>query len=116
MEEKESSLTEEELEEEESEYLFYEKKDEIDEVIDKVPIQHSQLLSILMAIELDISNLYFRVMLKNADVVKKRELVNSGSITNGIKETELQGLASSIKQKLKLPEAKTEIKNKNNLK
>ena len=55
-------------------------------------------------------------MLKNSDMVKKRELINSGSITNGIKETDLDGLASSIKQKLKLPEAKTEVKNKNNLK
>ena len=71
----------------------------MDETIDKVNTEHSQLLSVLAAIELDIANIYFRVSIKHANKIKNHP---GESLTNGIKHSELEGLSSTVIQKLGL--------------
>ena len=67
--------------------MHYQKKDEVDETIEKVKTSHSQLASIISALELDILNIFFRVTLKHADYLKKKERLSANSIINGIKES-----------------------------
>ena len=59
-------------------------------------------------------NLYFRVSLKRGEEISKLE--NSKyDMTYGVKNTELEGLAASMKQKLTLGEGPTQTKNIKNL-
>lgn len=59
-------------------------------------------------------NLYFRVSLKRADEVSKLEN-SKNDLTNGIKNSQLDGLATTLKQKLGLINGPTQTKNVQNL-
>lgn len=84
----EKPLTAEELDEEEKEFIRFRKNDQFDELVEKIGTKHSQIYSIIYALELDLLNLYFRVSLKRADEVSKLENSKNDQ-TNGIRNTEL---------------------------
>jgi hypothetical protein len=65
-------------------------------------------------LELDLLNLYFRVSLKRADEVSRFENSKNDQ-TNGIKNSDLEGLATTMKQKLGLLTGPTQTKNVQNL-
>ena len=94
-------LSVEELEEEEKEHMRFRKADAFDEVVEKIGTCHSQLYLIVSAIELDLLNLYFRVSLKRSEEVAVMEQ-SKNDMTNGVKNSELEGLASTMKKKLTL--------------
>ena len=74
-----------------------------------MPLQHSQLIGIVMAMELDLSALYFRVVLKNKGLSRNEEVYQSGFFN---KEAEYELLASTVK----LPEGKVDFRHKRTLK
>lgn len=84
----EKPLTPEELEEEEKEFIRLRNVDQFDQLVDKIETKHTQLYSIIYAIELDLLNLYFRVSLKRADEVSKLEGTKN-DLTNGVRNSEL---------------------------
>ena len=83
-------------------------------MVEKLGTKHSQIYSIIYALELDLLNLYFRVSLKRADEVSRLEN-SKNDMTNGIRNTELEGLATTLKQKLGLITGPTQTKNVQNL-
>jgi hypothetical protein len=66
------------------------------------------------AIELDLVNLYFRISLKRSEELTTLEL-SKNDMTNGVKNSELEGLSSTLKKKLTLNEGPTQTKNIQNL-
>ena len=72
------------------------------------------MISIVSAIELDLQNLYFRISLKRSEELTVLEM-SKNDMTNGIKNTELEGLSSTLKKKLTLNEGPTQTKNVKNL-
>ena len=110
----EKPLTKEELEEEEKEFIRLKKKDEYDLEVEKAGGIHSQMYAIVHAIELELLNLYFRVSLKRADEISRLEQ-SKNDLTNGIKNSELEGLGHTLKQKLGMADGPTLTKNVRNL-
>jgi hypothetical protein len=66
--------------------MRFRKNDQFDDIVQQIGTKHSQIYSIIYALELDLLNLYFRVSLKRADEVSKLEN-SKNDLTNGIKNT-----------------------------